>query len=54
MPGAFAGGLLVGVFEAEIRHFTVSSSLTGLPELCIFAAVLATLMLRPEGILGRR
>jgi branched-chain amino acid transport system permease protein len=54
MPGAFAGGLVVGVAEAEIRHLTVSSPLTGLPELVIFAAVVATLVLRPQGLLGER
>lgn len=54
MPGAFVGGLVVGVGEAAIRHATISSSLTGLPELCIFVAVLATLLLRPQGLLGER
>jgi branched-chain amino acid transport system permease protein len=54
MPGAFVGGLVVGIGEAEIRHLTVSSSLTGLPELVIFAAVVATLVLRPQGLLGER
>jgi branched-chain amino acid transport system permease protein len=54
MPGAFAGGLVVGVAEAEIRHLTVSSSLTGLPELVIFFAVVAVLVLRPQGLLGSR
>jgi len=54
LPGAFVGGLVVGVGEAEIRHLTVSSSLTGLPELCIFAAVVAVLMFRPQGLLGER
>jgi branched-chain amino acid transport system permease protein len=54
MPGAFAGGLVVGVAEAEIRHLTVGSSLTGLPELVIFAAVVAVLVLRPQGLLGAR
>jgi branched-chain amino acid transport system permease protein len=54
MPGAFAGGLVVGVAEAEIRHATVHSSLVGLPELVIFFAVVATLMFRPQGLLGER
>jgi branched-subunit amino acid ABC-type transport system permease component len=54
MPGAFVGGLVVGVAEAEIRHLTVSSSLTGLPELVIFFAVVAVLVLRPQGLLGSR
>ncbi|MDQ1397917.1 MAG: branched-chain amino acid transport system permease protein [Acidimicrobiaceae bacterium] len=54
MPGAFVGGVAVGVAEAEIRHLTLRSSLAGLPELCIFAAVVATLMVRPAGLLGER
>jgi branched-chain amino acid transport system permease protein len=54
MPGAFAGGIVVGIAEAEIRHATVSSDLSGLPELCIFAAVVATLVLRPNGIFAER
>jgi branched-chain amino acid transport system permease protein len=54
MPGAFAGGVVVGVAEAEIRHLTVHSSLVGLPELVIFGAVVATLMFRPQGLLGER
>jgi branched-chain amino acid transport system permease protein len=54
MPGAFVGGLTIGIVEAEIRHFTVSSELTGLPELCIFAVVVATLIFRPQGLLGER
>jgi len=53
MPGAFVGGLVVGIAEAEIRHATVSSSLTGLPELCIFGVVVLVLTLRPQGLLGR-
>jgi branched-chain amino acid transport system permease protein len=52
MPGAFVGGLVVGVGEAAIRHATISTNLSGLPELCIFAAILATLLFRPQGLLG--
>ncbi|MDT7571246.1 MAG: branched-chain amino acid transport system permease protein [Actinomycetota bacterium] len=54
MRGAFVGGVVVGVGEAEIKHFTIGSSLTGLPELCIFAAVVATLVFRPQGLFGSR
>ena len=53
MSGAFVGGLLVGVAEAEIRHATVSSTLTGLPELAMFAALVLVLLLRPNGLLRR-
>jgi branched-chain amino acid transport system permease protein len=54
MRGAFVGGIVVGVMEAEIRHLTLSSSLTGLPELVIFAMVVGMLVLRPQGLLGSR
>ena len=54
MPGAFVGGLVVGVAEAEIRHLTIDSQLNGLPELVIFGAVVATLVLRPQGLMGAR
>jgi branched-chain amino acid transport system permease protein len=52
MSGAFVGGLVVGLGEAAIRHATISSNLAGLPELCIFAAILITLLFRPQGLLG--
>jgi branched-chain amino acid transport system permease protein len=54
MRGAFLGGVIVGVGEAAIRHATVGTSLTGLPELCIFAAVVLTLVFRPQGVFGSR
>jgi branched-chain amino acid transport system permease protein len=54
MRGAFAGGVLVGVGEAAIRHLTVGSSVNGAPELFIFAAVVATLVFRPQGLFGTR
>jgi branched-chain amino acid transport system permease protein len=54
LSGAFLGGLVVGVAEAEIRHATLSSNLTGLPQLAIFFAVVAALVLRPNGIFSGR
>jgi branched-chain amino acid transport system permease protein len=54
MSGAFAGGVIVGVAEAEIRHYTLGSSFPGLPELVIFAAVVGTLVFRPQGLFGER
>jgi branched-chain amino acid transport system permease protein len=54
MSGAFAGGLVVGVGEALIRHATLTSPLNGLPELCIFLAVVAVLVVRPQGLLGAK
>jgi branched-chain amino acid transport system permease protein len=54
LSGAFLGGLVVGVAEAEIRHATLSSSLNGLPQLAIFLAVVAALVLRPNGLFAGR
>jgi branched-chain amino acid transport system permease protein len=54
LSGAFLGGLIVGVAEAEIRHATLSSSLNGLPQLAIFVAVVAALVLRPNGLFSGR
>jgi branched-chain amino acid transport system permease protein len=52
--GAFVGGLVVGVAEAEIRHATLSTSFNGLPQLVVFLAVVATLVLRPSGLFAGR
>ena len=54
MSGAFVGGIAVGVLEAEIRHLTFGSQFVGLPELVIFAAVVAILVFRPQGLVGAR
>jgi branched-subunit amino acid ABC-type transport system permease component len=42
------------VGEALIRHATLTSPLNGLPELCIFLAVVAVLVVRPQGLLGAK
>ena len=40
-------------YVSAIRHATVGTSVTGLPELCIFASVVLTLVFRPQGLFGR-
>lgn len=50
MRGAFLGGLIVGIVEAEIRYMTLGSPLIGLPEVAVFGAAVAVLVLRPRGI----
>jgi branched-chain amino acid transport system permease protein len=52
LSGAFVGGLVVGVAEAMVGHYVVSSSVPGIPSLIVFGAILAVLVARPGGLLG--
>jgi branched-chain amino acid transport system permease protein len=51
MPGALAGGLVVGVAEAVISHYWIS--VPGLVEALMFGVIVAVLLVRPRGLLGR-
>jgi branched-chain amino acid transport system permease protein len=53
LPGAFVGGLLVGVLEADVKANVVSTSLPGVNSLAMLGIVLLVLLMRPQGILGR-
>jgi len=53
LPGAFAGGILVGVIEAEIKAHLVFASLPDLQYLAMLTMVLLVLLVRPQGVLGR-
>jgi len=50
LPGALAGGLIVGVAEAVIGGYFPST--IGLPETVFFAAVIIVLVFRPHGLFG--
>ncbi|HEX6488103.1 MAG TPA: branched-chain amino acid ABC transporter permease [Candidatus Dormibacteraeota bacterium] len=52
LEGAFLGGMLVGVVEAEVEHVAQAAALPGLSALVLFAIVLGVLLLRPQGLLG--
>lgn len=52
LPGALVGGLIVGVAESIIAGYFPST--IGLPETVFFAAVIAVLVLRPNGLFGQR
>jgi branched-chain amino acid transport system permease protein len=52
LPGAFVGGLVVGVLTAEVR-FLAPSSIPGSFTVVLFIIVIAVLLLRPQGLLGR-
>ena len=53
LPGAFAGGILVGVVEAWVRQVTLTSTVPGLTTVALFAVILLVLLVRPRGLLGR-
>ncbi len=52
LPGALIGGLIVGVAESVIAGYFPST--IGLPETVFFAAVIAVLIFRPNGLFGTR
>jgi branched-chain amino acid transport system permease protein len=53
LPGAFAGGLVVGVVEAYVRQHTLTATVPGLTTVAMFAVILVVLLVRPRGLLGR-
>lgn len=53
LPGAFAGGMAVGVVEAWVRQETLTSTVPGLTTVAMFGVILLVLLFRPRGLLGR-
>jgi branched-chain amino acid transport system permease protein len=53
LPGAFVGGLVVGVLEADVKANVISTSLPGVNSVAMLGIVLVVLLVRPQGILGR-
>jgi branched-chain amino acid transport system permease protein len=54
LPGAFIGGLVVGLLKVFVVAGTITSSLPGIPVLAVFALILAVLLLRPGGLFGAK
>lgn len=54
LPGAFVGGLLVGVAEAEVKAHLVLTAIPSFQTTAMLVIVLLVLLLRPQGLLGRR
>ena len=52
--GAFVGGLVVGVLTAEASQLVPESGVPGAFTIVLFVIVLGVLVLRPQGILGKR
>ncbi|MBV8691567.1 MAG: branched-chain amino acid ABC transporter permease [Actinobacteria bacterium] len=51
LPGALVGGIVVGITQAVVSHYWIS--VAGLVETVMFGAIVAVLLLRPRGLLGR-
>ena len=54
LPGAFVGGLVVGVAEAEVKAHLVLQSIPSFQVTAMLIIVLLVLLLRPQGLLGSR
>lgn len=52
LPGAVAGGLVVGLAESLTRYW--AGGTPGAPQLVVFLLLFGVLLLRPEGLFGRR
>jgi branched-chain amino acid transport system permease protein len=54
LPGSFVGGLLVGIAEKEITAHMQFKSIPSFQTASMLLIILAVLLLRPQGLLGRR
>lgn len=52
LPGAFVGGLIVGLVEAGAGRIFADASLPGTKTLAVFVLLLVTLLVRPNGLFG--
>jgi branched-chain amino acid transport system permease protein len=52
LPGAFVGGITVGVLEAAATRWIRPEGLPGIADLTIFVIVLGVLLVRPKGLLS--
>ena len=53
LPGAFVGGLVVGVVEAEVKAHFVYDVIPSFSVTAMLVIVLAVLLVRPRGLLGK-
>lgn len=53
LPGAFIGGVIVGVLEAVIGQQFVQSTFPGIQSVGVMLVIVAVLLLRPTGLWGR-
>lgn len=53
LPGAFVGGIAVGVIEVFVRSKTLTWTFPGTTTVAMFVVILLVLLLRPRGLLGK-
>lgn len=53
LPGAFVGGLAIGVIESVVGQAFVQSSFPGIQTVALMLVIIGVLFVRPQGILGR-
>jgi branched-chain amino acid transport system permease protein len=54
LPGAFLGGVLVGIIQAVATDADVFQDIPGTPStLVVFLVLLGVLIVRPQGLLGK-
>ena len=54
LPGAFVGGLSVGLVEAVAGKALLSSQIPGIRTFVVFVVIIVVLLVRPAGILSNR
>jgi branched-chain amino acid transport system permease protein len=55
LPGAFLGGVLIGIVESVATSAPLFEDIPGTPStLVVFLVLLAVLVIRPQGLLGKR
>src|SRR5581483_10917478 len=52
LPGAFVGGVVVGVAESMTVSYPVFEHIPGAPSVMVFALLVTVLTVRPRGLLG--
>jgi branched-chain amino acid transport system permease protein len=52
LPGAFLGGLVVGVVSTEVEFAASGRAIPGVSSLVLLAIVAGVLLVRPQGLLG--
>ena len=53
LPGAFAGGLAIGLIESFVGEQFVESTFPGITSVAFMLVIIGVLLLRPQGILGK-
>lgn len=53
LPGAFIGGVAVGLIEAVVGQRFVQSTFPGIQSVSVMAVIVLVLLIRPRGLLGK-